>query len=101
MDKDVIMDDAHNNVQDCGEDIEEWWQNERKKIRPLDSSYFASPGIRCYYCENFETDSKDGKRNYETHVKSKHGDDPDHPCYPSKADLERLELKPQGKRWEI
>jgi hypothetical protein len=82
--------------------LEEWYKNERKKIKPLDPSLFAFSGYRCYYCDDFEIDnSKHGKRNYETHVKSKHGDDADHPCYPSKADLERLELKPQRKRWEI
>jgi hypothetical protein len=84
------------------EALDEWYQNEFKKIKPLDPSYFEFSGYRCYYCEDFETDnSKHGKRNYEIHLKSKHGDDPDHPCYPSKADLERLQLKPQRKRWEI
>jgi len=84
------------------EALDEWYQNELKKIKPLDPSYFAFNGYRCYYCEDFETDnSKHGKRNYESHIKDKHGDDPDHPCYPSKADLQRLKLKPQGKRWEI
>ena len=85
------------------DDVEEWWHNEHKKITPLDSSYFAPTGIKCYYCDDFEIDSlsKEGKRNYEFHVKSKHGDDLDHSCYPTKADLEKLGLKPQGKSWEI
>jgi hypothetical protein len=84
------------------QNLEEWYKNERKKIKPLDTSYFAPSGLRCYYCDDFETDnSKHGKHNYESHIKGKHGDDADHPCYPSKADLERLHLKPQGKRWEI
>jgi hypothetical protein len=94
-DKDVMVDNT--------QDIEKWWQDERKKITPLDPSYFASTGVKCYYCDDFEIDSlsKGGKRNYESHVKSKHGDDLDHPCYPTKSDLERLGLKTQDKDWEI
>jgi len=84
------------------DNLEEWYQNERKKIKPLDSSYFARTELKCYYCDDFEIDnSNEGKHNYEIHVKNKHGDDADHPCYPSKADLERLQLKSQWKRWEI
>ncbi|HJT49341.1 MAG TPA: hypothetical protein VJ729_14245 [Nitrososphaeraceae archaeon] len=79
--------------------LEEWWQNERKRITPLDPSYYAFSGYRCYYC-SFETDGKGSKIRYEDHVKIEHGDDPDYPCYPSKVDLERLGLKTQGKSWE-
>jgi hypothetical protein len=97
--QDVVTVDSDQNGE---KDIEKWWQDECKKITPLDPSYFAPTGVKCYYCEDFETDSlrKDGKRNYESHVKSKHGDDIDYPCYPIKADLERLGLKAQGKDWE-
>jgi hypothetical protein len=82
--------------------IEEWWQNEQKKIKPPDPSLFAFSGYRCYYC-NFETEGcgKGSKNRYEKHVRDIHGADSDHPCYPTKAELERLGLKPQGKRWEI
>jgi hypothetical protein len=48
----------------------------------------------CYYCK-YNTDSK---YDYEHHVINKHG--LGHPCYPSKADIERLVLKAQGKSWE-
>jgi hypothetical protein len=51
---------------------------------------------QCYYCDSFKTNSKD---DYESHVINKHG--LGHPCYPCKADLERLGIKAQGKSWEI
>jgi hypothetical protein len=49
----------------------------------------------CYYCTSFKTDIQ---KNYEKHVVFTH---PEKPCYPSKADLEKIRLKPQGKNWEI
>ena len=48
----------------------------------------------CYYC-SFKTDIQKG---YEKHVIPTH---PEKPCYPSKADLEKLGLKAQAKDWEI
>ena len=51
---------------------------------------------QCYYCDNFKTNSND---DYEHHVIKKHGQG--HPCYPSKADLEKLGLRAQEKNWEI
>ena len=58
-------------------------------------SPMASGQFQCYYC-NFKTNSND---EYEGHTMMKHGKC--HPCYPSKADLEKLGLKAQGKDWEI
>jgi hypothetical protein len=52
--------------------------------------------FQCYYCASFKANSND---DYESHVIKKHGQR--HPSYPSKADLEKLGLKPQGKSWEI
>jgi hypothetical protein len=52
--------------------------------------------FQCYYCDSFKTNSND---EYEDHTIKKHGQG--HPCYPSKADLERLRLKAQEKSWEI
>jgi Bifunctional DNA primase/polymerase, N-terminal len=52
--------------------------------------------FQCYYCDSFKTNSND---YYEGHTVMKHGQG--HPCYPSKADLEKLGLKAQGKSWEI
>jgi hypothetical protein len=52
--------------------------------------------FQCYYCDSFKTNSKD---DYEGHVIKKHGQG--HPCYPSKADLEKLKLSAQKKSWEI
>jgi hypothetical protein len=46
----------------------------------------------CYHCDDFHTNSE---RDYERHVMSNHQkttSDVDHPCYPCKADLERLGL---------
>jgi hypothetical protein len=54
--------------------LEQWWQNELKNIKPLDPSYFAFAGFRCYYC-SFETDRKGSKSRYENHVKDKHGNE--------------------------
>ncbi|MFL6355913.1 MAG: hypothetical protein ACJ71C_05085 [Nitrososphaeraceae archaeon] len=53
-------------------------------------------GFQCYYCDSFKTNSND---DYEGHTVMKHGQG--HPCYPSKADLEKLGLKVQGRSWEI
>jgi hypothetical protein len=99
MDKDVIMDNNHdsendndNDIQNCGEDLEEWWQKQRENVMPPDPSLIAFSGYRCYFC-GFETEAgKGSKSRYENHVKSNHGDDLDHPCYPTKADIERLGL---------
>jgi hypothetical protein len=52
--------------------------------------------FECYYCDKYKTNYE---ADYEKHVISKH--DLGHPCYPCKADLERLGLKVQGKSWEI
>ena len=49
----------------------------------------------CYYCDDFHTY---GEEEYHRHGVIKH---PNKPLYPSKADLERHHLKPQGMRWEI
>jgi proteasome lid subunit RPN8/RPN11 len=49
----------------------------------------------CYYCTSFKTDIQ---KDYERHVVFTH---PERPCYPSKADLEKLGLEAQGKIWEI
>ena len=49
----------------------------------------------CYYCTNFKTDIQ---KDYEKHVIFTH---PEKPCYPSKADLEKLGLTAQERSWEI
>jgi hypothetical protein len=59
-------------------------------------SYFS-----CYHCDYFHTNSE---ADYQRHVMSNHQKTPsdvNHPCYPTKADIERLGLKAQGKDWEI
>jgi hypothetical protein len=51
----------------------------------------------CYYCNDFK--KTNDKKLYQDHVSKDH----DLEClpYPSKADIERLKLRPQGKDWEI
>jgi hypothetical protein len=67
--------------------------NHAKNVeKPLTKQEFR---YQCYYCD-FNTDNKD---DYERHVINKHGSG--HPCYPSKPDIEKLGLKPQGQKWEI
>jgi hypothetical protein len=67
----------------------------------------ASPkqkqAFECYHCNNFQSPTNN-VQDYERHVIRDHQKgtaDKDHPCYPCKADLERLGLKAQGKSWEI
>jgi hypothetical protein len=51
--------------------------------------------FQCYHCDNFETnDEQEYVRHGVKHHLYK-------PMFPSKADLERHRLKPQGKSWEI
>ena len=59
--------------------------------KEIEERYYYS----CYYCDSFKTNSEG---DYKSHVIHKHG--LGHPCYPSKADLEKLGLKAQGKSWE-
>jgi hypothetical protein len=68
-------------------------QQTEKKEQGISNSNLED--YSCYYCK-YNTDSQD---DYERHVIKQHG--LGHQCYPSKADIERLGLKPQGKSWEI
>ena len=56
---------------------------------------YQSTNFDCYYCDSCKTNSKD---EYERHVIIKH---PTKPCYPGKADLEKLGLIAKGQSWEI
>jgi hypothetical protein len=50
----------------------------------------------CYYCDEFApTDNKD---DYEKHVSLSHGGKL---ACPLLSDLEKNNLKPKGKKWEI
>jgi hypothetical protein len=70
-------------------------KNLEEPSRPLTTEeFFDLLGYSCYYCD-YKTEYKE---RYERHVINKHG--LGHPCYPSKADIERLGLKAQGKDWE-
>jgi hypothetical protein len=59
------------------------------------ASAVKSISFDCYYCDNYKTNSRD---EYERHVILKH---PTKPCYPGKADLEKLGLTGKGQSWEI
>ncbi|MFL6392454.1 MAG: hypothetical protein ACJ71E_10470, partial [Nitrososphaeraceae archaeon] len=61
-----------------------------KNTMPQETLIYA-----CYYCTSFKTDIQ---KDYEKHVVFTH---PEKPCYPSKADIEKLELEAQAKNWEI
>ena len=50
----------------------------------------------CYYCDKF--DPTGNRDDYEKHIVLSHDRKL---AYPSKADLERNNLKPQGTEWEI
>jgi hypothetical protein len=52
--------------------------------------------FECYYCNDFTliTDRKE----YEKHVVLKH---PNMLAYPSILDLEKMNIPPKGKTWEI
>ena len=51
---------------------------------------------KCYYCKMFS--STTNVDNYLKHAVIYHHNKP---SYPSKADLDKNNLKPQGKSWEI
>ena len=57
--------------------------------RPADENMnnAAISTYNCYYCTSFKTDIQ---KDYEKHVIFSH---PEKPCYPSKADLEKLGVK--------
>jgi hypothetical protein len=49
----------------------------------------------CYYCMSYQTNNE---KDYERHIISKH---PKKQAYPTKAELEKHNLTPQGKSWEV
>jgi hypothetical protein len=51
--------------------------------------------FKCYYCQNFQTNDE---AEYSRHGVIRH---PNKPSYPTKADLQRLGLKSQGRSWEV
>jgi hypothetical protein len=81
---------------------ENWWE-EYKELRNLNEFHnFCDKDYSCYYCNDFQTNNN--VEDYERHVILKRSGKPsdvNHPFYPTKADIERLGLKAQGKSWEI
>lgn len=55
---------------------------------PTEDCYF-----RCYYYDEYKSNDE---RDYTIHVVNVHHE----MAFPSKADIEKLGLKPQGKEWE-
>jgi hypothetical protein len=62
---------------------------------PYSNRQECTLSYNCYYCDYGTDDNQD----YQRHTISKHG--LRHPCYPSSTDIEKLKLKPQGKKWEV
>jgi hypothetical protein len=52
--------------------------------------------FECYYCDKLKPTIDE--KEYLNHVVNYHNNKP---AYPSKADLQKNNLKPQGKNWEI
>jgi hypothetical protein len=52
--------------------------------------------LECYYCDKFVPTAYE--KEYLKHVVLSHNNKP---AYPSLADLNKNNLKPKGKRWEI
>jgi hypothetical protein len=77
-----------NNIENTTENLEE--SNKLSEYEKTSQSLSFS----CYHCDNFHTVMQ---YDYEKHVITKHHDKL---CYPTKADIEKLGLKPQGKEWE-
>jgi hypothetical protein len=65
--------------------------NQQNNILDLNNHMFE-----CYYCEEFS--DTDYKSDYEKHIVLKH---PNKLAYPSIADLEKMNISPKGKEWEI
>ena len=55
----------------------------------------SSSLFRCYHCDTFQTNDED---KYKSHNAIKHYP---RPIFPTKVDLEKHKLKPQGKSWEV
>jgi hypothetical protein len=66
-------------------------------IEPTQPSQPARPShlYSCYYCEDFNTNNRD---YYEHHGSREHFGKP---IFPTKTEIEKYDLKPQGKEWEI
>ena len=78
-----------NNIENTTESLQE-----SNKLHIFKNLAYSLTFFKCYYCDDFHTNVE---YDYEKHVITDHHDKP---CYPSKADLEKLGLKAQGKSWE-
>jgi replicative DNA helicase Mcm len=68
-------------------------------LRNKDAQYeieSKKESYECYYCNKFSSTTNESE--YEKHVVLSHNNKP---SYPSMADLEKNNLKPKGKSWEI
>ena len=72
-------------------------ENKEEVVEELTQQQESEDGLfECYYCIEFS--STTNKKEYEKHTDSNH---PGWPPYPSIADLKRLGVYAQGKKWEI
>ena len=101
----VVLTKSYNNIiEECSiDDPNSWLQKKVSPITLFDNGINAIDTqekkqkdelFECYYCNDFF----DNNREYEKHVISKH---PGKTAYPGLIDLERYNLKPKGKKWEI
>ncbi len=69
-------------------------QNNKQQVNFLNSNEQCL--YKCYYCDKFSLINNE--EEYLKHVVLNHNNKP---AYPSIADLDKNNLKPQGKSWEI
>jgi replicative DNA helicase Mcm len=62
----------------------------------IPNHHFNPYSFECYYCDKFLPTNNE--KEYLKHVVLNHNNKP---AYPSIADLEKNNIKPQGKKWEI
>ena len=66
---------------------------------PQEPSHPSHPSpsfqYKCYHCDNFQTNNRDF---YEHHGSREHFTKP---IFPTKTEIEKYGLKPQGKEWEV
>lgn len=68
--------------------------NEGQKKENDEKCMYSPISYSCYYCDDYTSNDE---REYTVHVINTHG----RLAFPSKADIEKLGLKPQGKPWEV
>jgi hypothetical protein len=93
------QDNERDPLQDMRADLER--QQEQRVAKDKELNDFANFEFRCYFCNDYRCNTipcdKKCSRSYEEPVRNEHGLNL---YYPTKADIEKLGLTPQGKPWE-